>query len=196
MPSWNWAYDPDLKIFSPHADPVRAKALLAEAGHPNGFDAVFRVGSDWPNLMSIAPIVQENLKTVGINVNIETMGSTEYMDKVWGGGNYDISDMYWLSPLADPDDFTTLDYKCKSPINPQKSCSKAMDALLDEARTGTTREARKDAYFRMQKLSLEEMPLVPLVSALILTAYTNHLKNLHPMRTGFLKTLKDAWLEQ
>ena len=195
IPSWNWAYDPDLKIFSPHADPVRAKALLAEAGHPNGFDAVFRVGSDWPNLMSIAPIVQENLKTVGINVNIETMGSTEYMERS-GGGNYDISDMYWLSPLADPDDFTTLDYKCKSPMNPQKSCSKAMDALLDEARTGTTREARKDAYFRMQKLSLEEMPLVPLVSALILTAYTNHLKNLHPMRTGFLKTLKDAWLEQ
>jgi peptide/nickel transport system substrate-binding protein len=196
VPSWNWGHAPDLKIFSAHADPAKAKALLAEAGHSDGFDALFRVGSDWPNLMSIAPIVQENLKAVGINLKIETMGSTEYMDKVWGGGQYDISDMYWLSPLADPDDFTTLNYKCGSPMNPQKSCSKEMDALLDEARTDVTQADRRDAYIRMQRLSLEEMPLVPLVSALILTAYTSKLKNFHPMRTGFLKTLKDAWIEE
>jgi peptide/nickel transport system substrate-binding protein len=196
VPSWNWGYAPDLKVFAPNADPAKAKALLAEAGYPNGVDLLFRVGSDWSNLISMATIIQDNLKAVGINAKIETMGTTEYMDKVWGGTNYDISDMYWLSPLADPDDFTTLNYKCGSPMNPQKSCSKAMDALLDEARMGTTQEARKDAYIRMQKLSMEEMTLVPVVSALILTAYTDHLKNFHPMRTGFLKTLKDAWLEE
>jgi peptide/nickel transport system substrate-binding protein len=196
VPSWNWGYAPQVKVFSPNADPAKAKALLAEAGYPNGFDAMFLVGSDWPQLIAIAPIVQENLKAVGINVKIETMGSTEYMDKVWGGANYQLSDMYWLSPLADPDDFTTLNYKCGSPMNPQKSCSKAMDAVLDEARTGVTQDARKDAYARMQKLSMEEMPLIPLVSAMILTAYTDHLKNFHPMRTGFLKTIKDAWLEE
>jgi peptide/nickel transport system substrate-binding protein len=196
VPPWNWGYASGVKVFSPQANPVKAKALLAEAGYAGGFDAIFRVGSDWPNLIAIAPIIQENLKAISVNVKIETMGTTEYMDKVWGGGNYDLSDMYWLSPLADPDDFTTLNYKCGSPMNPQKSCSKAMDALLEEARTGTTQEARKDAYARMQKLSMEEMSLIPLVSALILTAHTDHLKNFHPMRTGFLKTLKDAWLEE
>ena len=29
----------------------------------------------------------------------------------------------------------------------------------------------------------------------VLTAHTDRLKNFKPMRTGFLKTLKDAWLE-
>jgi peptide/nickel transport system substrate-binding protein len=195
VPSWNWGFAPDLKVFSPHADPEKAKALLAEAGHAQGLDLTFHVGSDWQNLMSIAPIVQQNLKAVGINLNIITLPTTEYMDKVWGGAHYDLSDMYWLSPLADPDDFTTLNYKCGSPMNTQRSCSKEMDALLDEAREGLTQDARRDAYIRMQKLSMDQMTLVPLVSALILTAYTNQLKGFKPMRTGFLKTLKDAWLE-
>jgi peptide/nickel transport system substrate-binding protein len=196
VPSWNWGYAPSVKMFSPNGDPAKAKALLAEAGYPSGFEASFPVGSDWPNLISIAPIVQENLKTIGVTVKIETMGTTEYMDKVWGGGGYQLSDMYWLSPLADPDDFTTLNYKCGSPMNPQKSCSKAMDALLDEARTGLTQPARQAAYVKMQQLSMEEMTLIPLVNALILTAHTTRLKNFHPMRTGFLKTLKDAWFEE
>ena len=104
--------------------------------------------------------------------------------------------MYWLSPLADPDDFTTLNYQCENSMNFQESCSEEMDALLDEARSATTLEARKDAYRRMQELSMEQMTLVPLVSALILHAHTDKLKGFKPMRTGFLKTLKDAWLEE
>ena len=104
--------------------------------------------------------------------------------------------MYWLSPLADPDDFTTLNYLCDSAMNFQGSCSEEMDAVLDEAREATTRDARKDAYRRMQELSMEQMTLVPLVNALILHAHTNKLQNFRPMRTGFLKTLKDAWLEE
>ena len=80
-------------------------------------------------------------------------------------------------------------------MNAQQSCSKELDAILNEARSGTTLEARKDAYIRAQELAATEMPLAPLVSALILHAHTNNLKGFVPMRTGFLKTLKDAWLE-
>jgi peptide/nickel transport system substrate-binding protein len=47
----------------------------------------------------------------------------------------------------------------------------------------------------MQELSLEEMGIVPLVNGWILIAHTKGLQNYHPMRTGFLKTLKDAWFE-
>ena len=47
----------------------------------------------------------------------------------------------------------------------------------------------------MQELSLEEMGIVPLVNGWLLIAHTKKLQNYKPMRTGFLKTLKDAWLE-
>jgi peptide/nickel transport system substrate-binding protein len=47
----------------------------------------------------------------------------------------------------------------------------------------------------MQELSLQEMGIVPLVNSFILIAYTNKLKGFTPLRTGFLKTLKDSWFE-
>ena len=96
--------------------------------------------------------------------------------------------------FADPDDFVFNNYACGMAINVQKSCTEAMDALLQKAKSATTQEARKAAYLEQQQLSLEEMPIVPLVNAWILTAYTDKLKGYKPMRTGFLKTLKDAWL--
>ena len=109
--------------------------------------------------------------------------------------NFDITTMYWLSPLADPDDFVTNNYKCDMAINVQKSCSKAMDAILEEAKTAPTEDARKAAYKKMQELSLEEMDIVPLVNGWLLIAHSKKLQNYKPMRTGFLKTLKDAWFE-
>jgi len=103
--------------------------------------------------------------------------------------------MYWLSPLADPDDFVTNNYKCGMAINVQKSCSKEMDAILEEAKTAPTQDDRKAAYKKMQELSLEEMDIVPLVNGWLLIAHSKKLQNYKPMRTGFLKTLKDAWFE-
>ena len=47
----------------------------------------------------------------------------------------------------------------------------------------------------MQELSLQEMGIVPLVNAYILIAHTNKLQGFTPLRTGFLKTLKDSWFE-
>ena len=117
-----------------------------------------------------------------------------YWDEVWGPSKFDLTAMYWVSPLADPDDFVFNNYACGMAINVQKSCTEAMDALLQKAKSATTQEARKAAYLEQQQLSLEEMPIVPLVNAWILTAYTDKLKSYKPMRTGFLKTLKDAWL--
>jgi len=70
-----------------------------------------------------------------------------------------------------------------------------MDKLLNDAKSATTVEERKELYRAQQELALEEMPIVPLVNSLLLIAHTDKLKNYHPMRTGFLKTLKDAWLD-
>lgn len=57
-------------------DPEKAKALLAEAGYPNGVDTTFVIpiagsGNMWPQ--PISEYVQKNLAEVGINVKLEVM---------------------------------------------------------------------------------------------------------------------------
>ena len=194
IPEWNWAYA-GLKAFNPAGDADKAKALLAEAGHPDGFETSLTMASSFPAMVAMAPIIQANLAAIGIRATIKTMEIPRYWDEVWGPSAFDMTAMYWVSPLADPDDFVFNNYACKMPINVQKSCDAGMDSLLKEAKSGATPEIRKASYLKQQELSLEQMPIVPLVNAWILTAYTDKLKNYKPMRTGFLKTLKDAWLE-
>ncbi len=192
IPQWNWAYA-DLKFFKEGADVARAKQLLAEAGVPDGFETSMTIASSFPAMVAMAPIIQANLAAVGIKAKIGTMEIPRYWDEVWGPSKFDITTMYWVSPLADPDDFVTNNYKCGMAINVQKSCSKPMDAVLEEAKTAPTLEARKAAYAKQQQLSLDEMDIVPLVNAWLLIAYTKKLQGFQPLRTGFLKTLKDSW---
>ena len=80
-------------------------------------------------------------------------------------------------------------------INVQKYCSQAMDDILEKAKTAPTQDERKVLYKQMQQLSLDDMGQVPLVNGWLLIAHTKKLQGYVPMRTGFLKTLKDAWLE-
>ncbi len=193
IPAWNWAYA-EIEVFKPSGDPLKAEQLLAEAGFPEGFETTLTMASSFPAMVAMAPIIQANLAAVGIKVTIDTMEIPRYWDEVWGPSKFDMTAMYWVSPLADPDDFVFNNYACGMPINVQKSCTAAMDAILQKAKSETSQDARKAAYRTQQQLSLEEMPIVPLINAWLLTAYTDRLKHYKPMRTGFLKTLKDAWL--
>lgn len=193
IPDWNWAFA-DLNYFTPGANPEKAKALLAEAGLPDGFETSMTMASSFPTMVAMAPIIQANLAAVGIKAKIETMEVPRFWDEVWGPSNFDMTAMYWLSPLADPDDFVGSNYNCDQSINVQKSCDSAMTDILLRAKTAVTQEERKALYRQQQELSLEQMPIVPLVNSFILTAHSDKLQGFRPMRTGFLKTLKDAWL--
>jgi peptide/nickel transport system substrate-binding protein len=194
IPAWNWAYV-DTQYFKPNGDPEKAKARLAEAGLADGFETTMTIASSFPAQMAMAPIIQANLAAVGIRAKIGTMEIPRYWDEVWSTSNFDITSMYWLSPLADPDDFLTNNYKCGMAINVQKYCNKTMDELLETAKTAPTEAERKELYQKVTQLSIDDMGQVPLVNGWLLIAHANKLKNYKPMRTGFLKTLKDAYLE-
>ena len=63
------------------------------------------------------------------------------------------------------------------------------------AKSAVTKAERIELYRQQQELSLTDMDVIPVVNGWVLTAHTNQLKNFKPMRTGFLKTLKDAWFD-
>jgi ABC-type transport system substrate-binding protein len=193
IPSWSWAHA-GIEAVAPTADPDRARALLAEANLAGGFETSLTVASSLPGMAGIAAVVQANLAAIGIRATVRTVEIPRYWDEVWAPSAFDMTAMYWVSPLADPDDFVFNNYACATPINTQQSCSPAMDAMMQAAKSGRSLEERRVWYLAQQRLSVDEMPIIPLVNAWILTAHTDRLQGFVPMRTGFLHSLRDAWL--
>lgn len=196
IPNWSWAHDASTDIIPVKGDVAKAKALLAEAGYPDGIKIDMTLCASWRNLVEQGPLLKEMLAKAGIEVNLINIENPRWVDEVWVGGKYQLANNFWLSPLADPDDFIYLSYKCGSPMNAQRYCNKEFDALVEEARYTSDQAKRKELYLAATKIIVDEMPLVPTVNAGILDAATDKVVGWKPMRTGMYRGLQSVTLGQ
>jgi peptide/nickel transport system substrate-binding protein len=84
-PAMAFGYDPDLTPY-PY-DPEKARALLAEAGYPDGFDLVFEIvpGTAIPNGVAIYQKVAEDLSAIGVNLELKTFPLSQYFNAIHTG---------------------------------------------------------------------------------------------------------------
>lgn len=130
-------YDKEFKGY-PY-DVAKAKALLAEAGHPDGFDTqLFAMNTD-PN-PRIAQAIQQDLAAVGIKASIQSLAQANVIaaggDKagapmIWSGG------MAWIADFPDPSNFYGPILSCAGAVpggwNWSWYCNKDLDAKAAEA---------------------------------------------------------------
>lgn len=77
-----FGYDPALKPY-PH-DPDKARQLLTEAGFPIGFEITFQVSSSNPEEEAIYLQVVQDLKAVGVNVDLVSVPYNSQLRMVYG----------------------------------------------------------------------------------------------------------------
>jgi ABC-type transport system substrate-binding protein len=116
-PPGEWGYDPNYP--ARNYDPAKAKALLAEAGYPNGIKTKLLIAND-PTSLDVGTAIKSYLDAAGINVDLDVADPGRYYGLIWGGTpgpglsvmwsgmdiNYLVTYMRWFS--TDP--FTNLDY--------------------------------------------------------------------------------------
>lgn len=171
----------------------RAKQLLREAGHPNGFRATVKASPQYPLDVADCQIIKNDLKRIGIELDIQLVEWGQFL-KEWLGGNYDTICLT-SGPLADPDGFTYDYFHSKSPRNRAKFFTGELDDIVTQARMATDPAKRRELLVEVQKRILDLAPVIYLYSANGFEVHRSSVKGYRPSRlsrAGFGTT----WLEK
>lgn len=137
-------------------DVAKAKALLAEAGYPDGVDLEIacRTAPDW-ELLAVQVMV-EQWKEAGIRVKINNMPSSAYWD-IWDKAPFGFTE--WSHrPLGTM--VLSLAYRSGVPWNESGYSNPEFDSLLSEAEGTADVEARREIMAKLQKIMVEDGPIV------------------------------------
>ena len=164
----SWAYNPGAKRYD--YDPEKARRMLQEAGwkqsaatgllEKDGTPFRFTIMTNQGNNERIrtAEIMQQNLKKLGIEVNLRVMEWQAFLEQIdkrsfdaiilgWGmGRDPDLYDI-WHSSKTTKGSYNFIGYK-----------NAEVDRLLVEGRRTFDREKRKKIYYRIHEILAEEQP--------------------------------------
>ena len=147
----------------PH-DPVRAKALLAEAGYPNGFSFSFSScgGMAFPDMQLASELIAYQLQAIGINATAPTMEAGLWADNVITKHNYQGFICGLVSGL-DPDQHLYRYFRSDGPYNfSQYASTPTLDRLLLEGRETIDPSQRSKIYSQACQILAEQVPWIPL----------------------------------
>ncbi|TYC54148.1 ABC transporter substrate-binding protein [Rhodobacterales bacterium] len=158
--------------FSRHPyDPEAAKALLAEAGYPDGFS----VGMDCPNDRyvndeAICQAVAAMLARIGIKVDLDAQPKAKYFASILAPGGYDTS-FYMLgwtpgsldswNPISNLMDCRDDDGK-GSPFNIGGFCDERIHELTEKVLRETDTDKRTDMIAEIYRIAHDNVYYVPL----------------------------------
>ncbi|MGX9965493.1 ABC transporter substrate-binding protein [Roseomonas sp. F4] len=154
----------DAELAKGHAyNPERAKALLTQAGFPNGFSTTLLATSQFGMHKDSAEITQQYLAAIGIQAELRL---TDWSTRVSAGirGQYDIAVHGVSADFNDPDGLTVVLDTSLSDAHGRSfrlSTPRTVE-LLGKGRAEFDTAKRIEIYKDMQRAALEEVPVVGL----------------------------------
>lgn len=152
----------------PEYNPELAKRLLAEAGYPDGFtikDYFISKSFFYPK---VTVLVQEQLKKVGINVEVQVVEHATYHENIRRNLNPFV--LYGGTRLTDGDVWFGLFFHSAEIPDPETGNKgtnfahyKNIDALIEQGRTERDQAKRAALYHEAQKRIMNDAVCLPIV---------------------------------
>jgi peptide/nickel transport system substrate-binding protein len=141
-------------------DTTRSKALLSEAGYPNGIDVKLTVASDWPESMAYAQALKEDASAGGFRIELNPMPASQYWD---GWTEFNMGITWWshrpLAPMVLAVAYIRDSEGNPIPWNESRWLDDEFEALLKEAEGTLDLNARKKLIGQIETIMKERGPI-------------------------------------
>jgi peptide/nickel transport system substrate-binding protein len=189
----DWALPP-AKLPFYTTDLQISRRLLAEAGYPSGLAFGLMTAPSYEGGLSVAQVVQEQLRAAGIEVNLEVVEWGTYVNR-WRRRDFDAF-VGLKSGFPDPDNFLYRTLQSQSAINVYSFKDAEVDRLLELGRTTTDYKERKAVYDGLQKIIAEKLPLIFLYVPLDKMAISDRVRGFRLIPGGQLTYVEETSLGQ
>ncbi len=171
--------------FSSSTGPNGESTLLDSDGKPVEFSIL--TSSSNADRAKMAALIQDDLKQLGMRVQVVPLESRSLLDRVTQSRDYDACIMGIASYDADPNSDISvwlssggLHLWNPSQAHPATPWEAEIDRLIEEQMSASTFEKRKKLYDRAQEVLAENQPMIFLASPDILAGAKNSVGNFHP----------------
>jgi ABC-type transport system substrate-binding protein len=144
-------------------DPAKTKALLSEAGMPNGFSCKLLATAQYGMHKDTAAVTQQHLAAVGIQAELVL---PDWATRITLGnrGQFELAVMGTGPDSNDPDSLSSFydGRLAASYVRSYALDSPALDKLIDAGRAEFDTAKRQAIYTDLQKVYLQEVPMIGL----------------------------------
>ncbi|MEM7124709.1 MAG: ABC transporter substrate-binding protein [Chloroflexota bacterium] len=161
-----WFFD-----YAPYERDVdAAKALLAEAGYPDGFEMEWLPTVAYGETVRAAQVLQQQLTEIGITSTINAPEWSEWLE-LEGNFKYDAYICNW-NGLIDADQYYYLQHKTDLMFNFTGYSNPDFDALVDEGRAMSDFDKRYEIYEEANQILVDEAPYIYMYNKQEVRAYS------------------------
>ncbi len=148
------------KVSGYNYDPNKARTLLAEAGYPNGKGLPTLALTTDHNYIDLATFISRQWEDIGIKCKLDILESATLRNNM-RKGQLPIFRGSWIADYPDAENYFTMFYsKNPAPPNYTQFTSDTFDTLYEAALIENNDEKRFQLYQEMDKLLVDEAPVV------------------------------------
>jgi peptide/nickel transport system substrate-binding protein len=196
LPIESWAYNGETKY---SYNPAKAKQLVAESGYKNEpIKFRFSVGNTAVN--QYAQVIQNSLKEIGLNIEIETVEPNTLRQQL-ALGQFQMNTGRWIGGNQDPIFLNDLFATSAIPGGKVPCCNRSrysnpeFDKIIAEALNSIDRENAKQLYYKAQEIVSNDLPMLPLWYPANMVVFNKRIGNIKINSSGDWNFIKDITVE-